>query len=113
MKRTFWSILVGAAAALPGLVGARADVAAVRQEAVKPASEALVAKRTEAPQIVRQEDDRNEDPAPQLDVEIVPVPAQSFVRVAVVAAPPVSPDLAPLTRRALGRPRVRAPDARA
>lgn len=108
VKRTFWSIFVGAAAAL---IGPRpADVAPIH-EIVHPVTEAVVAKRNEAPAVVRHEDDRDEDPAA---THVAAEDAAARIAHPVVASlprPAASPDLAPLSRRALGRPRVRAPDA--
>jgi hypothetical protein len=116
VKRTLWSILTAAAAAvLPGFAGHSADLAAVAPvpEAAKPAPEAVQVRKAEVRHHDVREDDVDDDPSPIVLVVAIG-PAREFAPVpAVIALPPAAPDVAPLARRALGRPRVRAPDDRA
>ena len=118
MKRTLWSILTAAAAAvLPGFTGPTVDLAAapVVPEAVKPAGDALAPKKAEVREEHRDLDEHDDDPSADestiavLAVESEPHPG-ARVAERVAAA---SPDVAPLARRALGPPRVRAPDTAA
>lgn len=123
MKRPLWSILTAAVAAvLPGMTGPTvvdAVAAPVPEASAKPAPEAVQVRR---PEIRRKErfierrrlDDRDENPAPVLEVSAtgersLPRP----LTVASIEAIPEAPDVAPRARRSLGRPRVRAPDHRA
>lgn len=117
VKRTLWSILTAAAAAvLPGFTGPTLDLAqAPVAEAVKPAGEALAPKKAEVREQQRELDEHDDDPAREAAVAVAiaagyrPHPeARAAERVTAA-----SPDVAPLARRALGPPRVRAPDTAA
>lgn len=118
VKRTLWHILTAAVAAvLPGITGpsAIADVApAPVPEAAKPAPEAVQVRRPEIRHDERQQDDVDDDPAPlvELVAAVAPTSTHGDARIAITAPKP-APEVAPLARRSLGRPRTRAPDARA
>lgn len=117
VKRTLWSILTAATAAvLPGFAGSTVDLAATRvvPEAAKPA-DALAPRRAEVREQQRDLDEHDDDPAR----EKLPVAAALAASVPHIGARTAerdtacSPDVAPLARRALGPPRVRAPDTAA
>lgn len=113
MKRTLWSILTAAAAAvLPGMTGPTSvDLSAPIPEAAKPAAEAVESRKAEIRHDERQLDDRDDDPAPAVEAPaFVEAPPAFAPAPATILAPASTPDLAPLARRSLGRPRVRAPD---
>ena len=117
MKRTLWHILTAAVAAvLPGMTGPVAvDVApAPVPEAIKPAPEAVQLRRAEVRHDERVLDEHDDDPAPELDAVATPFASRPSFADAfrAIAAPVPAPEVAPLARRSLGRPRVRAPDAR-
>lgn len=116
MKRTLWSILTAAAAAvLPGMTGPTGvvDIAAsVPEASAKPSPEAVEVRKLEIAHEERQLDDRDDDPAPVIEAPVAVEPARTFAAAsATILAPRSTPDLTPLARRSLGRPRVRAPDA--
>lgn len=118
MKRTLWHFLTAAVAAvLPGMTGPVAvDVApAPVPEAIKPAPEAVQLRRAEIRHDERVLDEHEDDPAPEVEVIASHLATRPTLSDAsrVIAAPVPAPEVAPLARRSLGRPRVRAPDARA
>lgn len=114
MKRTLWSILTAAAAAvLPGMTGPTnvGDIAAAPIEAAKPAAEAVEVRKSEIRHDERQLDDLDADPAPAVEAPaFLESPLAFGPPPAAILAPSSTPDLAPLARRSLGRTRVRAPD---
>ena len=115
MKRTLWSILTAAVAAvLPGMTGPTgvADIAAsVPEASAKPSPEAVEVRKPEIRLDERQLDDHDDDPAPVLHVRAPAEPVGAYPPIAAsILAPRSTPDLIPLARRSLGRPRVRAPD---
>jgi hypothetical protein len=117
VKRTLWHILTAAVAAvLPGLAGPTvADVTpAPVPEAVKPAPEAVQVRRPEVRHDERVLDEHDDDPAPFAAAPAVATAASSAAfedATRAIAAPRSAPEVAPLARRSLGRPRTRAPDA--
>ena len=114
VKHTLWSILTAAAAAvLPGMTGPTGvgDIAAAPIEAAKPAAEAVEVRKSEIRHDERQLDDLDADPAPAIDSSAFVESPRAFAPApASILVPRTTPDLAPLARRSLGRPRVRAPD---
>lgn len=108
VKRTLWSLLVGAAAVFPA-VGVRADAgpAPVKEAAVP--TVAPEAHRVEESREVRGDDadETHDDPAPaRADVE----PSPAVTEPAPVAlAFDAAPEVAPLARRAVRLPPPRAP----
>ena len=113
MKRPLWSILTAAVAAvLPGMTGPSAvDAVSAPVAEAKPAPEAVQVRRPEIPHDERQQDDLDENPAPVVAaLELVETPNAIPATVVAISAPPAAPEVAPRARRALGRPRVRAPD---
>ena len=77
----------------------------------KPAPEAVQVRRPEIQHDQRQQDDLDENPAPVVAEFDVAEPSGAIpATVATISAPPEGPDVGVSARRALGRPRVRAPD---
>jgi hypothetical protein len=111
VKRTLWSLLVSATAAVfPAVQGVRPPALAP-QAATAAAQEP--ARLSEAPQ--------TEIVCAAHELDDAPAASSSFVAAssavaawesapAEISAPPASPDAVPLSRRSLGKPRVRAPD---
>ena len=112
MKRTVWSILTAAAAAvLPGFTGPTVDLAPVAAESLKPTPEAVCTRKAEVRELEKRLDEHDDDPT-FASAQPIAIDARATLPAApaVERAPSASPDVAPLARRALGRPRVRAPD---
>jgi hypothetical protein len=112
VKRTLWHILTAAAAAvLPGISGPTSVDLSAPPEAAKPAAEAVESRKSEVRHEERQLDDFDADPAPAIDAPLFVASPLAFAPApSTILAPSSTPDLAPLARRSLGRPRVRAPD---
>lgn len=110
MKRTFWSLLVSATAAVfPAVQGVRPPALAP-QAATAAAQEP--GRLAEAPQteLVRAAHDLDDAPAATCFVAASSAIGGWESAPAEISAPPASPDAVPLSRRSLGKPRVRAPD---
>jgi hypothetical protein len=115
VKRTLWSILTAAAAAvLPGMHTGHTTVdlsAPIPEASAKPAAEAVESRKCEIRHDERQLDDFDADPAPVIEAPLFVESVLAFAPApATILAPSSTPDLIPLARRSLGRPRVRAPD---
>ena len=112
MKRTLWSIVTAAVAAvMPGMTGHSVDLAAPAPQAVHPAPEAVAVRKVDVRQQERAHDDLEDDPSATLRLVTTPpaAPGEAPAAAPTLAAP-AHPDAAPLARRALGPPRARAPD---
>lgn len=113
VRKALWSLLVGVAAALPAVHGVRELPVAPTEAPARPSPVVEQAKKTEADTLVRAEVDHDDDPAPVVAFAAVHSLSQIPTAPRLQAAPPESPDLAPLARRSMRLPQPRAPDVRA
>jgi hypothetical protein len=119
-RRALWSFLVGSLAALPAMSGLKpamvrdaGPVAPALPSAVKTEAAPLPETRRVLAEI-RRTDDVDDAPArAAAPVTTLPprIPVLAEAERAAVGAPAADPDSRPLSRRALGPPRARAPDS--
>lgn len=111
VKRTLWSLLVGAVAAvIPAAGVVRADsVPAPLRAATAPLRATEPGRLEEARPLIEVErrDERQDVPAPAFVAVVADEVAAP--RASSIEIPRRSPDVAAISRRSLGRPRVRAP----
>ena len=113
-RKALWSFLVGTLAALPVLHGVAAPVAHETAAAPEVKAEATAPEVRKALEEVRRVDETDDAPAPHSLAVLAVEPRHVLADADRTAAgqPAADADAVPLSRRALGRPRVRAPDAR-
>lgn len=117
-RKALWSFLVGTLAAIPVVHGVREAQPTVHETAAAPnevKAEATTPDRETRKVLeeARRRDEIDAAPAPVVVAALAPAPRYVLASADRTAAghPVADADRAPLSRRALGRPRVRAPDA--
>ena len=115
-RKALWSFLVGTLAAIPVVHGVREVSPAVHETAAAPSevkAEATTPETRKVLEEARRRDEFDDAPAPVVVAALATSPRYVLASADRTAAghPVADADRAPLSRRALGRPRVRAPDA--
>lgn len=113
-RKAIWSFLVGTLAALPVIHGMAAPTVHEAAAAPEVKAEATAPETRKVLEEARRIDEVDDAPAPVLLAVFAadPVHVLADADRAAAGLTPVDADAIPLSRRALGRPRVRAPDDR-